>query len=174
MRSDYVSRDIMAHILAALMPDNRLAIETSMATGLRINDVLSLPTRKLAQRMTVREAKTGKARRVYLPVDLYERLRRTAGRYYVFEGRTDPERHRTRQAVYKDIKRAAKLFRLPGKLQLSPHTARKIYAVSEYQRSHDLARVQRLLNHSNEAVTMIYAMADQLTARKMGGRANGQ
>ena len=29
-------------------------------------------------------------------------------------------------------------------------------------------RVQQLLQHSDEAVTMLYAMADALTARRMG------
>ena len=31
----------------------------------------------------------------------------------------------------------------------------------------DLKKVQRLLNHDNEAVTMIYALADALTARRL-------
>ena len=86
----------------------------------------------------------------------------------VFEGRIDPKRPRTRQAVYKDIKRACRLFRLPTALQISPHSARKIYAVDQYHKSGDLKRVQRLLNHETEAVTMVYAMADQLTRRRMG------
>lgn len=82
----------------------------------------------------------------------------------------DWRKHRTRQAVYKDIKRAARLFRLPAQLQVSPHTARKVYAVAAYQTSGSLKRVQALLQHSDEAVTMLYAMADELTARRMGGR----
>jgi integrase len=66
--------------------------------------------------------------------------------------------------VYKDIKRAAKAFRI--KSNISCHTARKIYAVSEYKKDFNVSRVKRLLNHSSEAVTMIYAIADELTARK--------
>lgn len=168
MKSDYLFREEFGHVLAALTVPNRLALEVSLATGLRIGDVLSLRSDRLAQRMTVRESKTGKTKRVRFPTELLERLQKQAGKYMVFEGRIDPKRPRTRQAVYKDIKRACRLFRLPTALQVSPHSARKIYAVDLYHKTGDLKRVQKLLNHESEAVTMVYAMADQLTRRRMG------
>ena len=83
---------------------------------------------------------------------------------YVFEGRFDRLRHRTRQAVYKDLRRAAKLFRLD--VHVSPHSARKAWAVDEYHRTGSITRVQRNLNHTDPSVTMLYALADQLEARK--------
>lgn len=166
VKSDYVNGDIMSHILAALMPANRLAIVTSIYTGLRIGDVLALKSSDLLKdRFTIKEQKTGKSRRIRLPNKLKSDLLAQSGRYYVFEHRTDPKRHRTRQAVNKDIKRACELFRV-SKLNVSPHTARKIYAVEEYHKSGSLKRVQQLLNHSNESVTMIYALADELVKRK--------
>lgn len=148
------------------MPPNRLALRVSLATGLRIGDVLSLMRVRLAPRMTVKEQKTGKSRRVYIPAALLEEMQAHAGRYWVFEGRTDPRRHRTRQAVYKDLARAARLFRLPSWQHISPHSARKVFAVREYHKDGDLKRVQQLLNHDSEAVTLLYAMADQLTMRR--------
>jgi integrase len=168
LRADYIHAEEMEHILAALMPPNRLALRVSMATGLRIGDVLSMMRVRLSPRMTVREEKTGKSRRVYIPAALLEEMQAHAGRYWVFEHRTDPRKHRTRQAVYKDLRRAASLFRLPCALHLSPHSARKIYAVEQYHKDGNLKRVQQLLNHDSEAVTMLYAMADQLTARRLG------
>lgn len=165
-RTDWVEKDSFEHILAALMPANRLAIETSLATGLRIGDVLRLRSDQLRlERFTIKEQKTGKARRVYLPQALRDALTAQAGRFYVFEHRTDQRQHRTRQAVWKDLHRAAALFRLPRSLTIAPHTARKLFAVSKYQTGHSLKKVQQLLNHSDEAVTVLYAMADQLTAR---------
>ena len=149
------------------MPANRLAIETSLATGLRFDDVLHLRSCDLLRdRFTIKERKTGKARRLRLPQQLRDDLLAQAGRWWVFEGRTDPRKPRTRQAVWKDLNRACVLFRISKQLHISPHSARKIYAVSKYQSGHSLHHVQRLLNHSNEAVTMIYAMADELTARR--------
>ena len=169
MRSDYVDRDTFRHVLAALTEPNRLAVEVSLATGLRIDDVLSLRTCDLRERFSVREQKTGKRKQVKLNSELLDALLSIAGKIYVFEGRTDYRRHRTRQAVYKDIKRAAAAFRVK-RLQLSPHSARKIYAVTQYHRTGSLAKVQQLLNHSNEAVTMLYALADEVSARKLTRR----
>ena len=83
-RADHIPRDELAHILAALTPANRLALEVSLATGLRIGDVLALKTAKLAQRVTVREQKTGKSRRVYFPGDLLPRYAGSGGPYLGF------------------------------------------------------------------------------------------
>lgn len=172
MRADYIKSEYMGHLLAALMEQNRIACEVSLASGLRIGDVLSLKARDLPEgdetRFSVRESKTGKLKRVRLPVALLDELRAIAGKIYVFEARSDYRRHRTRQAVYKDIKRAAKLFRLPERAQVSPHSLRKIYAVGAMKKYGDLRKVQTLLNHDNEAVTQIYALADILTERRLG------
>lgn len=163
--SDWVSRDVMSHILAALTDANRLAIITSLVTGLRISDVLWLRSIDLHKdRFIVIEQKTLKKRNIRLPIKLRQELLAQAGKVYVFENRLSPLKPRTRQAVYKDIKRAATAFRI--KLHVSPHSARKIYAVSEYRKDMNLQRVQKLLNHSREAVTLIYCLADELSARR--------
>lgn len=175
MRSGYVEPDVFKLLLTALMPANRLALTVSMTTGLRIADVLHLKTYDLLRtsRPTITERKTGKHRRVYFPRALREEMLRQAGRYYIFEGRFDETRPRTRQAVFKDLKRVARLYRIDGekiRANIAPHTARKIYAVQDYRAHGSLERVRRLLNHSDEAVTALYALADQLE-RKRRGRA---
>lgn len=165
MRSEWVPHETINHVLMALMPANRLAIEVSMRYGMRIGDVLSMRREDVAKgRFSYKEMKTGKSRRISLRESLQQRLLAQSGRVYVFEHRTDWKRHRTRQAVYKDIRRASKAFRLYE--HVSPHSARKIYAVDAYKRYGDLNRVKALLNHSDEAVTMIYALADGLNAKK--------
>lgn len=170
MRADYAYKATFDHILSAMCWCNRLAIETSLATGLRISDVLSLRTDQVRNtpdgRVTVREAKTGKLRTVRLCQSLVRELMSISGKVYIFEHRLDYRRHRTRQAVYKDIVRACRAFRLPKSLHLTPHSARKFFAVSKYQQTGNLDRVRKLLNHDDESVTMIYAMADEITARR--------
>lgn len=166
MRTDYIKPDVIKSLLDALTYENRLALVVSLTTGLRISDVLNLRTSDLNERMTIREIKTGKNRTLRLSPRLLDELISISGKIYVFENRLDYRKHRTRQAVFKDLKRAAKLFRLPAKINVSPHSARKIYAVTEYKRTADLRRVKELLNHSSEAVTFLYAMADELTAKK--------
>lgn len=163
MRSDWINNVSIGHILEALTWENRLAVRLSMATGLRIGDVLAIRTARLKQRMTVKEEKTGKSRRIYIPTDLYYELSLVAGRFFVFEHRTDQNKHRTRQAVYKDIKRACKAFRYS--VNVTPHTARKIYSVNQ-MKNKNIKQLQADLKHADVGVTMIYALADEITRRK--------
>lgn len=168
MRSEWAPKGEIQHILAALSPQNRLACEVSLFTGLRINDVLALkPSQVAKQRFTVYEQKTGKPRRVRLPNDLVERCLLCSGQHFVFENRLNGRKHRTRQAVYKDLMRAAKVFGVHK--HISPHSLRKVFAVEEFEKSGDLQRVKKLLNHSSEAVTLLYAMSNVVRRRKNFG-----
>lgn len=171
MRTDYIEPSVFDLLLTALMPANRRVLQLSLATGLRLSDCLSLRTVVLQKtaRPTITEQKTHKRRRVFIPYRLRVELLRHAGRFFVFESRTNELRPRTRAAVYKDLKRVARLYRLDGRKiagNVAPHSARKIFAVQDYHAHGDMQRVQRLLNHSSEAVTMLYALADRLTASK--------
>jgi len=147
------------------MPTNALVCEVCLATGLRIDDVLSIRTKELAQRMTITEQKTKKKKRVFLSADLYRRLLEQAGKYFVFEHRDDVRKHRTRQAVYSDLKRAAHCFRL--KINLSPHSIRKTYAVELARHGKDIEQIRKALNHENEFTTLIYAFADAYTEQRL-------
>lgn len=145
------------------MPSNREALRLSMDYGMRIGDVLRMPVSAVrAGKWSFKEEKTGKRRVVRLSERHRAACMSIAGRVYVFEHRLDPYRHRTRQAVYKDLKRIAVMFRLP---HITPHSGRKIYSVERYKESGgNLKKVQRLLNHSDEAVTVLYALADELSS----------
>ena len=149
-------------ILAALTEGNRLAAQVMLHTGLRVGDVVGLRADQISGRFSVREQKTGKSRRVSIPPWLVEAiLAHSAGSEWAFPSPKDPSKHRTRQAVWSDIKRAQKAFRLP--VNAGSHSLRKVYAVDLMRRYGDIRRVQRALNHDNETVTLLYAMADQLT-----------
>lgn len=175
MRSEWVDAGTLDLILAAMMPGNALAVECSLATGLRIDDVLALHTETVRRtaRPYVRDSKTGKTHRVYIPAELRARMLAQAGRVYVWEHRTDWTRHRTRQAVYKDMRQAAGVFERNGRLgaHVSPHSARKCAAVRAYQRG-GLDAAAALLNHDegHPLVTMVYALADQVGAAGASGR----
>ena len=165
LRTDWVCHDTFVLILALLMPENALAVEMSARYGMRIGDVLKTKTSEVLKGdWTYCEQKTGKKRRIRCSGEFRRRLLANAGEFYVFEHRYDCTKHRTRQAVYKDIKRASKALRLNE--NIGTHTARKIYAVDRFRVSASLSQVKRLLNHSDEAVTMIYALADVITKGK--------
>ena len=143
-----------------------LAVRVSLHTGLRIADVLNLKPDQLKPQFWIVEQKTGKRKRVNLPGPLLEDLKRNAGKYWVFPGRCDPRKHRTRQAVWRDVKRAAAAFRLPQ--NIGTHSARKVDAVQLMDKYGDLERVRKALNHAKKypSTTMLYALADAELEKK--------
>lgn len=161
MKTEYLLSKEVEHVLAALTPQNRLIARVCLHTGLRVGDVVALRTQQLGLQFTVTESKTKKRRKVGLPTELLQAVKAQAGAEWAFPGR-DPRKHKTRQAMWADVKRAAKAFRLPQ--NVAPHSFRKVYAVELLDKYGDLNRVKRALNHSSAEVTMIYAMADKLLA----------
>ena len=167
MRSDYVNTDTISHLLWALMPANRLVCELALQTGWRVNDILELKTeqldaslKKTKHTVTITEAKTGKKSTRVIPKKLLQELCEQSGTLYVFQGRDDWRKHRTRQAVYLDLKRVAKRFNI--KINLSPHSLRKNYAVYLRDNGYTLQEIQKRMNHDNISVTMLYALSDEL------------
>lgn len=164
MKTEYLLQKEVDNVLSVLTDRNRLIMRTALHTGLRVGDVLKLETAQLKSHFWITETKTGKRRQVGLPEPLLTDLKKQAGKQWVFPGRSG-SKPQTRQAVWKDVKRAAKAFRLPQ--NVGPHSARKVYAVELLKEYGDIERVKRALNHSSEAVTLIYAMADlQLKSKK--------
>ena len=163
LKTEYLLNEQVERVLGALTEGNRLVMRVCLHTGLRVGDVLALRPHQLAPRFWITEQKTGKRRIVGLPEPLLSDLRKYAGEFWVFPGAANPRKHRTRQAVWQDVKRAAKAFRLPQ--NVGPHSARKVYAVDLMTKYGDIAKVQRALNHSSPSVTMIYAMADKLLSQ---------
>lgn len=172
MKTEYLLHREVDRVLAALMPQNRLIAQVCLQTGLRVGDVVALRTEDIKRQWMAREAKTGKRRRVGITDALAEQIRAQAGPEWAFPGRV-PGGHKSRQAVWADIKRAARAFRLPQ--NVGPHSLRKVYAVDLLERYGDIGRVQRALNHSSIETTLIYAMADKLLAARLArrGRKNG-
>lgn len=155
-----IKEDSLNAILRLLTPPNRLACMIALCTGLRIDDVLHLKTEKLRQeKMTVVEFKTGKHKTVRLPQQLRQAALRQAGHVFVFENRLNGKRCRTRQAVWKDMKRVASLLHLKG---VAPHSLRKTYARGLRDAGFSETQIQRALNHSSPLITRLYTMADEV------------
>lgn len=150
-------------MLGLLTDENRLVMRLLLHTGIRIGDALALKPEQLKPNFWITEQKTGKRRQIGLPEPLLADLRGNSGKYWVFPG-ADPRKHRSRQAVWKDVKRAASAARLTA--NAAPHSARKVYAVELLEKYGDIERVRRALNHSGLEVTLIYAMADKRLSAK--------
>lgn len=164
MTSQWIPNKYVRYVLAGLMLDNRLALTVALKTGMRIGDVLEIPTTALKHNSyTYTEQKTKKNRTVKLDYKLRKQLKQIAGQKYVFEHRLDPNKHRTRQAVYYDLVRLAKAYHLHN---LTPHSMRKCYAVSLYDKNgKNIDEIQRELNHTDKNVTLLYALADILSKK---------
>lgn len=168
MTTEYLYQQQLDRVLAALMPQNQLIVRVMLHTGMRLSDVLFLRSDGLSMSGWYTETKTQKKRRYGLPRPLYEAIMEQAGPEWAFPGRKNGT-HKTRQAVWKDIKRAARAFRLPQ--NVGAHSMRKVYAVQLLEKYGDIERVRRNLNHSSPSITAIYAMADVLLERKQKERA---
>ena len=158
MRTEYLLEKEVEQVLDLLTFENRLVMRVLLHTGLRIGDALQLKPEQLKPNFWITEQKTGKRRQVGLPEPLLSDLLDNCGTVWVFPG-SDPAKHRTRQAVWKDVKRAAAACRLTQ--NAAPHSARKVYAVELLRKYGDIERVRRALNHGGLEVTLIYAMADR-------------
>ena len=178
--TEYLLRKEVDRVLAVLTPVNRLIVRTMLETGLRIGDVLNLQYWQIRTNFWVTEQKTGKRRHIGMSQQLIDdiraaadevippNVRKYAGSEYrkdapvawAFPSPRDWRKHRTRQGVWKDIKRAATAFRIP--VNAGTHSMRKVYAVELLKKYGDIEKVKRALNHSDMTVTLIYAMADRL------------
>lgn len=156
-KSEYLPPECWRELYRVMQRANVNALRVSLETGMRIDDVLSMRPDSLSKSSFSYVAKkTGKVGKAKLSHDLRVELKLGAGDQWVFPGR-NPEKHRTRQTVYKDLKKAVKLHKLNG--QISPHSARKTFAV-ELRKTSGVVEVQKALQHADVETTNLYAFAD--------------
>lgn len=162
MRSEYTNPDVIRACMSHMTHSNALAMECVLCTGWRIDDVLAIRTDNIHGRtVTITEKKTGKTSKKVIPSKLCKALIRNAVGGWCFPSRCGATaKHRTRQAVYTDLRRCAQ--ELGVSTHLSPHSGRKAYAVELYK-AQGFKAVKQALNHDNEAVTLLYALSDKLT-----------
>lgn len=163
MRTDYIKPSIYKEVYQLMQYENALALRCSLETGLRIGDVLKMrPADIQGRTITYTAQKTGKAGKKVVSADLAKRLKQVAGKKFVFTGRFG-DKPRTRQTVWKDVKKASKELKIQG--NLSCHSARKTYAVEEFH-NEGLTKTQKELQHNRLDTTMLYAYSDMLTGGK--------
>lgn len=169
MTTEYLLNREMELILRLLTPSNCLVCRVILHTGLRVSDVLTLKSVQIKSRFWVTEAKTGKRKMVGLPGSLVADIKAQAGEIWAFPSPKDSKKHRTRQAVWADIKRAARAMRLPQ--NVGAHSFRKVYAVDVLAKYQDIEKVRKALNHGSYTTTMLYCMAAQSLAYKRYAKA---
>ena len=96
-------------VFRSLWPENRYALSVCFFTGLPLTVVLGLRPSELVGNYIFHAGV-----RYWLPFRLAAALRRIQSLYYLFPHRDYADRHRTRQAVYKDLLRAKRELGLPA------------------------------------------------------------
>jgi integrase/recombinase XerD len=143
-------------------------LELLYATGLRISELISLPTNlgKRAGMIAIR-GKGQKERLVPFPEFAFEALARYRDRLAKLKKKENAEKkqwlfpsygksgHMSRQQVARDLKSLALAAGLPLE-RVSPHVIRHAFASHLLQGGADLRSVQQLLGHADISTTQIY------------------
>lgn len=163
MRSKYLSKTQL-ETFRKVMGSQWYIFELMRQTGMRVGDAVKLRGSDISrdgESCTVSwvAEKTGKAATASISASLCRHIQPRSKRAFCFPGRKRGT-HLTRQAVWSRIKKAADTIGLESD-GVSPHSFRKVFAV-DLMHEEGLSAVQEALQHSNEAVTRVYAYADTI------------
>lgn len=133
---------------------------TGIYTGLRVSDILKLRIGDLAGRdaFTLFEKKTGKYKRIAINKALRRALRETLDEStpeeFIFKSRQGGNRPISRSQAWRILSEAARDAGIRDRI--GTHTMRKTFGYHYYQKTHDVATLMELFNHSGEVVTLRY------------------
>lgn len=155
MRTTHTEVDLTAY----LKEPHKTIYALGVANGLRISDIVSLKKAALkVEKPTIHEQKTGKSKRLYIPVKVRKKLVEFANKSkneYIFYS-DSKSGHISRQAVFKAIKKASQKADIKG--NIGTHTMRKNYAYKIYKRRNNLQMVQSRLNHERLQDSLLYLL----------------
>ena len=151
-------------------------IDLMYATGMRVSELVALPLTAInfsKGQVTIfgkgsKERIVPVAARSVDTLKKYESLRqkfmaKNAPSNYLFPSLTAAEKHFTRDAFYKDLKKlAAECGIYPSRI--SPHVLRHSFATHLLNNDADLRSVQKMLGHENITTTEIYT---HITSQKL-------
>lgn len=144
-------------------------------SGLRITDILALRVRDVKNKSSIslRERKTGKQRifpiNPFLKKALYEYIDDNDLDMDEYLVRSNGKKNKpiTRDMAYKIMRQAAEYF---GLYNIGTHTLRKTFGYHFYMQTKDIVTLQKIFNHSDPSVTLIYIGIEQAEInKKMNG-----
>ena len=150
--------EAIKHYLRNQRERNYILFVLGIHSGLRISDLLALRVEDLvgADRITLREAKTGKAKTFPIAVSIRSDL--TAYLSELKTGWLFPSRHQGkplgRKMAYIILNEAAKYAKIDQ--PIGTHSLRKTFAYWAYKRGTSLELIQKILNHSSPSTTLRY------------------
>jgi len=133
-------------------------------TGLRISDILGLRVLDVrdCSHITIKEKKTGKQKKFlvnpYLRSEIDSYTANMADEDYLFRSRIGENQPISRVQAYRILNETAAKLGIP---EIGTHTLRKSFGYHFYQRTKDIAILQKLFNHSSPSITLRYIGVNQ-------------
>lgn len=170
MQAEYIERRDFIRLIQRIPETYRVALLLSLESGMRIGDVLSMTYGQALFGQPVKEKKTGKmvvfTCPEYARTILYQRFSGSGTIKgmddLVFESPRKPGKPVHRSTVYRRLRAAARGV----EAHVTPHTARKIFAVEEFRKTGSLSEVREALRHDNAATTALYAFSDRMPGKR--------
>lgn len=164
IRSCYIERRTIEKLRRVIGARRWLPLRISLETGLRIGDVVALRYTNVYRQkgrpvIRARAQKTGKIGVFPITAGLYKQITGSPHHRtdFIFPSRSKTG-HLTRQAAWARMKSAAADLGIEAD-GISPHSLRKCFAVA-LMHTEGLEAVKKALQHTNDAVTRVYAYAD--------------
>lgn len=148
---------------------NYLLFLTGLNSGMRVSDVVNLnrdnirdENNNMREHITIIEQKTGKLKKFPLVNGLRAEMEKFTENMpqgeYLFKSQKGNNKPITTVQAYRIINNAAKNV---GLEEIGTHTMRKTFGYFFYKQYKDVAKLQKILNHSSPSITLIYIGIDQ-------------
>lgn len=146
---------------------NYLLLAFMLNTGLRVSDVIDLRLNDFeGAELRLIEKKTKKRKTITINNDLRALMADTAVAQrleehdYLFFNQRDRSAHISRIQAFRIVSHAGEMIGL----NLSPHSLRKTFGYTHYQRTKDIVELMNIFNHAAPSVTLRYIGVDEETA----------
>lgn len=131
--------------------------------GLRVSDILQLKVRNVrGTHIRIREQKTQKYKNIAINSALKKALepfiKNKKNDAYLIKSRQGDNKAISRQQAYVILRRAAEECSIEN---VGTHTMRKTFGYQMYQKTKDVAALQKIMNHDNPMVTLRYLGIEQ-------------
>lgn len=150
---------------------NYLMFEIGIYIGIRISDILNIKIKdvKGKDNLKLREIKTSKEKLMPIPshlkkeISYYVELENLKDNDYLFKSRKSKIKPITRVQAYNILRKIANKYKLEN---IGTHTLRKTFGYHFYSKTHDVALLMNIFNHSDPKITLRYIGIEQDTVEK--------
>lgn len=140
-------------------------------SGLRISDILKLKVKDVKSKssISIREMKTGKQKMFSINPFLKKELENYIEDNvlemdeYLIKCQGKRNKPISRDRAYKIMRQAAEYF---GLYNIGTHTLRKTFGYHFYLQTKDIVTLQKIFNHSDPSITLIYIGIEQAEINK--------